>query len=211
MSLGNYFENVRGKGILATSDGRGVVDAAVYARPHFVGEDTCVFLMADRVTHKNLQENPHAAYLFVEESHRYAGKRLYLTKTKESEDQDIISELRRNRSRPTDCNQSEDAKSFVVYFHVDSVRPLVGDYEKADPSSENRCPTCQGKTTGSGHLCVPARHEDETCDWCGASIVDERHLCNEKVKELAYYCNSCGRAAVQAEHVCDPRAIAPST
>lgn len=38
-----------------------------------------------RFTHHNLQSNPHAAYLFVEEGHGYKGKRLYLTKIEEEE------------------------------------------------------------------------------------------------------------------------------
>ena len=211
MNLRDYFENTQGRGVLATSDSKGIVDVAVYARPHFVDQETCVFLMADRLTHKNLQDNPHAAYLFMEQSESYVGKRLYLTKTKESEDQDTINELRRKKRPASSDNQCEDAKSFLVYFHVDSIRPLVGDYEKTDQSLEDRCPTCQQKITGSGHLCVPVKQEDETCDWCGALMVDKRHLCNDKVKELAYYCNSCGRAAVQAEHLCHPQEIEPST
>lgn len=210
MDLRSYFENTEGRGVLATSDGKGIVDVAVYARPHFMDQDTCVFLMRDRLSRKNLLENPRAAYLFMEQSEKYVGKRLYLTKTKESEDQDMINQLRRRR--PSSSNeQSEERRVFLVYFHVDSVRPLVGDNETADEASENQCPTCQQTITGSGHLCVPVKPDDETCDWCGALMVDKRHLCNDKVKELAYVCNSCGRAAVQAEHLCDPKYIEPNT
>ena len=127
MNLHDYFENTQGRGMLATSDRKGVVDVAVYARPHFVDQETCVFLMADRLTHKNLQDNAHAAYLFMEQSESYIGKRLYLTKTEESEDQDMINTLRRKRRRSSTGKQREDAKTFLVYFHVDSIRPLVGD------------------------------------------------------------------------------------
>ena len=155
MNLHDYFDNTQGRGVLATSDSKGVVDVAIYARPHFVDHETCVFLMADRLTHKNVQDNPHAAYLFMEQSESYVGKRLYLTKTKESQDQDVINEMRRKRrSSPAD-EKCEDEKTFLVYFHVDSIRPLVGDDETTDQSSESRCPTCQQEITGSGHLCVP--------------------------------------------------------
>lgn len=34
MDLNNYFENTKGRGILATADADGKVDAAVFARPH---------------------------------------------------------------------------------------------------------------------------------------------------------------------------------
>ena len=65
MKRSEYFEKTKGTGILATADGTGQVDAAVYARPHFLDEQTVAFIMADRLSHKNLQSNPHAAYLFV--------------------------------------------------------------------------------------------------------------------------------------------------
>ncbi len=38
MSLGEYFENVEGVGILSTADAEGNVDSAIYARPHVVDE-----------------------------------------------------------------------------------------------------------------------------------------------------------------------------
>ena len=69
------------------------------------------------------------------------------------------------------------------------------------------CPTCKQPTTPAGHLCVPTTKKDTTCDWCGALIADERHLCSKKVKELSYICNSCGRTAVSAEHLCKPQKI----
>jgi hypothetical protein len=68
------------------------------------------------------------------------------------------------------------------------------------------CPTCLQETDG-GHLCVPAKKEDHKCSWCGALIPDERHLCNDKIKELSYICNSCGRTAVKPEHLCNPKKI----
>ena len=76
--------------------------------------------------------------------------------------------------------------------------------------SENKkseCPTCKEKTGHDGHLCVPVSKKDESCDWCGSLIVSERHLCHDKVKELAFICNSCGRTAVSAEHLCKPKKI----
>lgn len=68
------------------------------------------------------------------------------------------------------------------------------------------CPTCHGHTS-EGHLCVPLAKHDKTCDWCGSLIPSERHLCLDKVKELAYICNSCGRTAVQADYLCQPSKI----
>jgi len=67
MTLSNYFEKAKGKGIIATADAKGNVGMAVYARPHFMTEKTVAFIMADRQMHKNLQSNPNASYLFLEE------------------------------------------------------------------------------------------------------------------------------------------------
>jgi len=73
--------------------------------------------------------------------------------------------------------------------------------------TEHKCPTCGKEAGGAGHMCVPAEHKDEKCDWCGALIVNQRHLCSGKVQKLKYICNSCGRTAVSAGHLCKPEEI----
>lgn len=70
-----------------------------------------------------------------------------------------------------------------------------------------KCPTCSKDAGSHGHLCVPVKQHDKECDWCGALIPDARHLCEDKVRELAYICNSCGRTAVSAEYLCSPKKI----
>ena len=125
MTLKDYFEQSKGKGIIATADAKGKVGMAVYARPHFVSEKTAVFIMADRLMHKNLQANPSASYLFVEEGPRYRGKRLYLTKIKEEKDSDLVNQLRRKEGCPVDESYKQGQR-FVVYFKVNKVLPLIG-------------------------------------------------------------------------------------
>ena len=125
MTLSEYFESARGIGILATANGSGEVDAAVYARPHVLDEKTVAFIMADRLSHRNLTSNPHAAYLFVERGEGYEGKRLYLTKIAEETDPQKIQALRR-RPLPAECGIESESR-FFVHFRVDRVRPLVGD------------------------------------------------------------------------------------
>ena len=78
MDLRAYFESAKGTGILVTADNQGKVDAAVYSRHHFMDDGTLAFIMADRLTHHNIQSNPHAAYLFMEEGTGYKGHRLFL-------------------------------------------------------------------------------------------------------------------------------------
>jgi len=124
MDLGTYFEQTQGHGVLATADAAGKVDAAMYARPHFMGPDSAAFIMADRLTHANLQVNPHAAYLFIESGPGYAGKRLYLTRTREEQNDALIQEICRR------CDYSfhkSRLTRYVVHFHIDRVLPLVGN------------------------------------------------------------------------------------
>ncbi len=125
MTLSDYFEKAKGKGIIATADTKGKVGMAVYARPHLINEKTAVFIMADRLMHKNLQSNPNASYLFAEEGPRYRGKRLYLSKIKEEENRDLVEQLRRRGCCPVDEGYKQ-GKRFVVYFKVNKVMPLIG-------------------------------------------------------------------------------------
>jgi hypothetical protein len=72
---------------------------------------------------------------------------------------------------------------------------------------EHECPTCGKDSCPEGHLCVPVNLKDTKCEWCGALIPNERHLCSQKAKETAYICNSCGRTAVEAKYLCQPQRI----
>ena len=126
MNLADYFEKTEGLGVLATADGQGRVDAAVYSRPHFLGEDKAAFIMPDRLTHRNLQSNPRAVYLFHEDAPGYAGKRLHLTKVGEDRDPERVEALRRRDSAPAK-HPCQQAAPFLVSFQVDRVRPLVGE------------------------------------------------------------------------------------
>jgi len=128
MNLSEYFEKATGMGILATADSAGAVDAAVYAKPHFIDEETVAFIMADRLTHHNVKQNPRAAYLFREAGEKYVGKRLYLRRVKEIQDTKLVSEMRR-KNYPEIVGKYGDENKFVVYFKIDKVLPLVGDKE----------------------------------------------------------------------------------
>ena len=125
MKLSEYFEKRKGKGVIATSDVKGKVGMAIYARPHFVSDKTVAFIMADRLMHKNLESNPNAAYLFMESGDRYVGKRLYLTKIKEEQDSALIDQIRRKDSCPVDEGYKK-GKRYLVYFKIDKVLPLIG-------------------------------------------------------------------------------------
>jgi hypothetical protein len=121
MTLKDYFESVKGRGVLATADADGKVDAAIYATPHFIDDETIAFIMRDRLTHHNLQSNSHAAYLFMESGGGFAGKRLFLTKTKEEQDSELLYSLRRKK-----YSKDEKESKFLVFFQIDKVLPLIG-------------------------------------------------------------------------------------
>ena len=125
MELREYFEGTTGRGVLATADKDGDVDVAVYSRPHFMDDGTIAFIMADRLSHKNLKSNPHAAYLFMEASEKYVGKRLFLTKVREEKDSELIPKLRRRKGYALP-EEDKDKPLFLVYFRIDKVLPLIG-------------------------------------------------------------------------------------
>ena len=121
MDLKEYFEDTKGVGVLATADGEGKVDAAIYARPHFMEDGTLAVIMRDRLTHHNLQSNSYATFLFIEDGPGYKGKRLFMTKVREEKETELLYSLRR-RHYPDD---KEEAK-FLVFFKLDKELPLVG-------------------------------------------------------------------------------------
>lgn len=124
MLLKNYFEQARGTGVLSTADGEGKVDAAIYARPHVMEDGTLAFIMRDRLTHLNLQENPSAAYLFIEAGGGYKGVRLFLKKVKENQDDELISQMTRRCLSPAE-DEARGPK-FLVYFEVEKMLDLIG-------------------------------------------------------------------------------------
>ena len=127
MSLREYFENTKGLGVLSTADGEGLVNSAIFARPHVMDDETLAFIMPDRLTHHNLQSNPHAAYLFRENQPGYKGKRLHLTKVREETDSELVHKLRR-KFYPPEVEEKDGMRS-VVFFRVDKLLPLIGPGE----------------------------------------------------------------------------------
>lgn len=129
MNLRGYFENTKGLGVLATADADGKVNAAVYARPHLLDpedDNTATFIMNERLSYANVQANPNAAYLFIEEGEGYVGRRLTLTKAGEEDDQEKIKSLRR-RNLPDECDEGK--VRHLVHFRIEGVRPLIGTEE----------------------------------------------------------------------------------
>lgn len=127
MKLETYFNDNKGAGVLSTANKDGVVNSAIYARPHVFQADQVAFIMRDKLTHANLLENSSANYLFIEEGPGFHGVRLYLEKIDEVQDSEKIASLSRRS-----INQSGDAEQrFLVTFKVVKLLVLVGDEELA--------------------------------------------------------------------------------
>ena len=125
MDLKKYFAAQHGTGIISTADGRGRVNSAIYARPHVQNDGSLAMIMRERLTHKNLQENPYAAFLFIENTPGHQGVRLYLKKVREDDDPELIKQMTR-RSLTAEEDRAKGPK-FIVYFTVEKVLKLIGD------------------------------------------------------------------------------------
>jgi len=127
MDLKKYFNDRKGTGILSTADAEGRVDAAIYARPQVMEDGTLAMIMRDRLTHKNLQENSYAAYLFIENVPGYQGVRLFLKMVREDDDPELIKQMTRR------CLSAEEdllkGPKFIVYFQLEKALELIGDAE----------------------------------------------------------------------------------
>jgi len=124
MKLSEYIENSRGIGILSTSGSGGDVNGAVYAKPHVLGVDTIGFIMRDRLSRANLQENGSAHFLFVEEGSKTNGIRLHLDKISETDDPEQVQRLSRRTQRADD-----QESRYLVTFKVRKALALLGGHE----------------------------------------------------------------------------------
>ncbi|MFH2043859.1 MAG: pyridoxamine 5'-phosphate oxidase family protein [Pseudomonadota bacterium] len=120
MELKEYFESTNGTSVFATADKDGKVNTAIYSRPHFLEDGTIAIIMLDRLTHHNLQSNPYASYLFIEDDPGYKGKRLYLKKIREEQDTELLKSLLRKR-------YPREESKYLVFFSLEKELPLIGD------------------------------------------------------------------------------------
>ncbi len=129
MKLKSYFESAKGIGVLSTSDDEGHVNAAIYSRPHFTESGKIAFIMNERLSHANLQSNPNAVFLFKEEG-AYRGVRLYLKKSGEETDSELLKQLKRRKKYP---NADPQEHRYLVFFKLEKLLPLIGDNKEDYP------------------------------------------------------------------------------
>lgn len=124
MNLKDYFECTTGRGVLSTAAGNGKVDAAIYSTPHVMADGIVAFLMRERLSHQNVQENQYATYLFIEDAPGWRGLRLFLKKIKEETDPALIKSLMRRDLTPEE--DQARGPTFLVSFAVEKILPLIG-------------------------------------------------------------------------------------
>ena len=123
MTLAEYFDNSKGVGILATSDAYGKVNLAIYSWPYVIDENKIAFSMLERRSYKNIQSNPKAAYMFVEQTEGHKGKRIYLVKVGEETDPGVINKIKeQHKNRYSE----ESSGKHLVYFEITETRQLIG-------------------------------------------------------------------------------------
>jgi hypothetical protein len=123
-TLKQYFETASGTGVLSTADAGGKVDAAVYSTPHVMDDGTVAFIMRERLTHENLKSNPYAVYLFMEDAPGHKGIRIFLKKTREDDNAELIASMTRRHLSPE--LDAQKGPKHLVYFTVEKTLPLIG-------------------------------------------------------------------------------------
>jgi len=124
MTIGEYFNSRSGTGVLSTADAGGKVDAAIYSTPHVMDDGTVAFIMRERLTHENLRSNPFAVYLFREDAPGHKGIRIFLKKTREDDNAELIATMTRRHLSPE--LDAQKGPKHLVYFSIERVLPLIG-------------------------------------------------------------------------------------
>jgi hypothetical protein len=131
MDLAEYFDSINGTGIFSSADSSGRTNGAIYAKPHVLKNGQIGFIMRDRLSHHNLQSNPRAHYLFVENGGKSHGIRLHLQMVEETDDAAIVERYSRRSVASGDGEQR-----FFVTFTILKALQLLGDKEiSLDPVS----------------------------------------------------------------------------
>lgn len=124
MQLKDYIEKKSGISILSTADRDGKLTTAIYSKPRVLEDNTIAFIMRERLTYHNLRTNPHAAFMFIEESVSYQGIRLFLKKIREDNDSELIAKMTRRNLTPEQDKQK--GPKHLVMFSVEMILPLIG-------------------------------------------------------------------------------------
>ena len=172
MDYKTYFAETSGKGFLSTANDRGEVNTAFYSRPIIGPDGSFIFGMADRLTHANLQENPHAIYAYNEAG--YSGMRFYLIKEREETEGDILEQIKEATNHYVHPGAGSLVK-FAVRFKVTKTLPLVVSICAGD-HAQHLC-----ELAGSQRFDMIkelAKAPEFMCANCGRLADQAKNLCN---------------------------------
>ncbi len=113
-----------GSGIIATADGKGTVNTAMYAAPHIVDEETVAWGMTPGRTYDNLRVNRNASYLYKVSGNGIKGVRLTLVLQGIEGAGTILDKIKARAAEAVGARAAE-AVRYVAYFKVVEARPLM--------------------------------------------------------------------------------------
>lgn len=114
-------------GSLATSNGKGDVNAAVFGSPQMIDEDTVIMAIGENRSYQNLQENPKACFIVVEPGEtqtEWKGARVYLEVDSLERYGEMLDSFR-EKIRKVAGDKSANAIVAAVRFKIVDVRPLI--------------------------------------------------------------------------------------
>ena len=123
MDLTAIFEG-EGFGVLATSGPNGIVNTAVFSRPHIMGDGSLVWGTTDGRTYRNLLSNPSASYIYRKAGPGWQGVRLQIKLTRHEEAGDMLAVIKENTSVIVGPGAG-NAVNHALWFHVEEIRPLI--------------------------------------------------------------------------------------
>jgi len=125
--LKDYFNKQPRIGTLSTSGKDGKVDVAYFGSPRMIDGKTVVMAVRKNQTFTNLQENPHAVFMILEQASTapgWKGVRVYL---KMVDSQTAGEKLDMMKKAIAEKAGEETAKSMhaALTFEITAVRPLM--------------------------------------------------------------------------------------
>src|SRR5512147_1359702 len=124
MELKDYLEKSSGFCIFSSAARSGKVTTAIYSAPRVMEDGSVCFIMRERLTYRNILENPHAACMYIEHGGGYQGIRLFLVKVREDNDPELIARMTRRNLTPEE--DREKGPKHLVIFRVEKILPLIG-------------------------------------------------------------------------------------
>lgn len=115
-----------GTGIMGTSDKKGWVNMAIYSPPIITGEGLLVFGATERLTYKNLSENPKAMFMYISDDISWNGARIRLSLVKDEVSGAMLERLKAKFKDMGYFALASEIKH-ALYFKVEEIRPLKGN------------------------------------------------------------------------------------